>query len=360
MKHLLLTAVLLTSPALALAQGILQNIQTAATIDMVLPFDLEHSGENRLGIRSAELIFYGPLDPTFDATLNLTAHNDHGEFTTELHEGFISSSKLIPQSRLKAGLFLLGVGRLNQKHSHDWIFVSAPEVHHQFFGDEGIADTGVEFSTLLPTESFWELTLGITNGYQLGQHYHDDGAAHSHDPVEAPHVPTHYAKLSNFLEFENGSGLQWGMSYLGNTDAHATETQLVGMDFVYKISESKYPKFLVESEIWYRKLNGEEVPTTEDFGLYIYPQFALTERVFLGTRFDLFSQPKHYDDLGDYERFTQYAAVPTLTYKHSEFTLFRLAYTYASNEFSQSGTEIDQKIELQLISILGAHPAHIF
>lgn len=360
MKRLLIATTLITLPTFSFAQGILQNIQTAAAIDMVLPFDLEHSGENRLGIRSAELLFYGPLDPTFDATLNLTAHNDHGEFTTELHEGFISSSKLIPQTRLKAGLFLLGIGRLNQKHSHDWLFISAPEVHHQFFGDDNISDTGLELSTLLPTENFWELTLGIANGYQLGQHHDEDEHGSSHDPAEAPHVPTHYAKLSNFLEFENGSGLQWGLSYLGNTDSRTTQTQMVGMDFVYKLSEAKYSKFLVESEIWFRKIKGDEVPTTEDFGLYVYPQFALSEQVFLGTRLDLFSQPKHYDNQGDYEHFTQYGVAPTLTYKHSEFTLFRLAYTYVSNNFSESGTEHEQKIEMQIITILGAHPAHIF
>lgn len=89
----------------AFAQVSLQNIQTSAAIDITAPLSFDNSENNKLDIRSAELVFFGPLDPTFDAVINLAAHNEDGEYHAELHEAYVGSSKLIPSSRFRAGKF---------------------------------------------------------------------------------------------------------------------------------------------------------------------------------------------------------------------------------------------------------------
>lgn len=349
MKLLILTAALLLSVQ-SQAQ-ILQNLQTAAAIDIVGPFNFEDSAENKLDIRSAEMTLFGPLDPTFDATLTFAAHNEHGEFTPEVHEAFLSSSKLIPSSRIKAGKFFLGVGRLNQFHTHDWAFVSAPRVQHEFFGDEGVTDTGVEYSVLLPTDSYWDITLGVTNGYSFG---------HSHDPEEKPHVPTHYIHPVNFVDFGDKGALQWGMNYLGRTDAAGINTQMYGLDFVFKKTTAKTLDFLFQSEIWYRNQNSDETARTEDVGAYLFPQTSLSERLYAGVRVDLYTELARNDENGEAQDNFNYALVPTLTYKNSEFTTFRLAYTYDVQTYQGQSDQVNQMIEVQLIAILGAHPAHAF
>ncbi|MEK2646785.1 hypothetical protein [Bdellovibrio sp. BCCA] len=349
----LVSLLILAGAYQAHAQNILQNIQTSAAIDITAPFDFEHSEENKLDIRSAELLFFGPLDPTFDATLNFAAHNEDGEFKAEVHEAYLSSSKLIPSSRFKIGKFFLGVGRLNQFHQHDWAFISAPRVQAEFLGDEGVADSGAEFSTLLPMDSYWDITVGVTNGYSFGEH--------SETPAEKPRVPTHYIHPVNFIDFGDSGALQWGANYLGRTDAHGVQTQLYGLDFVFKKMEGKILNFLLQSEIWYRNQSASGLATSEDLGAYVYPQFSLTEQLFAGLRIDLFTELARKSEAdGSKQDNFNYGLVPTLTYKHSEFTLFRVAYGYDVQTYQGESDTVHQKIELQLVSILGAHPAHSF
>jgi hypothetical protein len=348
-KSVILSLVLLLSVQ-SQAQ-ILQNVQTAAAIDIVGPFNFEDSSENKFDIRSGEFTLFGPLDPTFDATLTFAAHNEDGEFKAEVHEAFISSSKLIPSSRIKAGKFFLGVGRLNQFHQHDWPFVSAPRVQSEFFADEGITDSGLEYSVLLPTDSYWDITFGVTNGYSWGE---------SEVPPEKPDIPTHYIHPVNFVDFGETGALQWGMNYLGRTDAAGIKTQLYGLDFVFKKMTAKTLDFLFQSEIWYRNMNSDETARLEDVGAYFFPQMSLSERLFAGLRLDLFTELARNDVNGDHQDNFNYVFVPTLTFKNSEFTLFRLAYSYGVQTYQGQSDEVNQMIEVQLVAFLGAHPAHSF
>jgi hypothetical protein len=350
-RFTLISVALLAMATTAQAQVSLQNIQTSAALDVTAPMDFEHSEDNKLDIRSAELLFFGPLDPTFDATINLAAHNEDGEYKAELHEAYLASSKLIPSSRFRVGKFFLGVGRLNQFHQHDWPFISAPKVQSQFFADEGVADSGGEFSTLLPLDSYWDITVGVTNGYTWGE---------SEDPARKPQVPTHYIHPVNFIDFGDSGALQWGMNYLGRTDADGIQTQLYGLDFTFKKTEGKTLDRLFQSEIWMRVQNGPEMERTEEVGAYFYPQYALSERTFAGVRFDVFSELSRKFEDGEKQDNLEYAIVPTLTFKNSEFALFRAAYTYGMQTAKDQPDTVDQKIELQFVAILGAHPAHSF
>ncbi|MBO9668062.1 MAG: hypothetical protein J7501_14775, partial [Bdellovibrio sp.] len=212
MKRILLPALLcFTTQAFAQQSPLVQNLNFSAAIDATGPINLDDSSENKFGIRSAEFMMYAAVDPTFDAMINFAAHNEDGEYKAELHEGYISSSKLIPDLRFKLGTFFLGVGRLNQFHQHDWPFISAPKVQSTFFADEGVHDTGLEFTYLLPTDSYWDITLGVTNGYQFGED----------DPQEKPDAPTHYIRPSTFIDFGDNGALAIGFNYLSRTDYQA-------------------------------------------------------------------------------------------------------------------------------------------
>lgn len=352
MNKWVLLAMALVMGGTVQAQVTLQNIQTSAAIDFTAPFHFENSEESKLDIRSAELVFFGPLDPTFDAVVNVAFHNEDGELHTEIHEGYLSSSKLIPSSRFRVGKFFLGVGRLNQFHQHDWPFITAPKVQTQFFAEEGIADSGAEFSTLLPFDSYWDITVGVTNGYTWGE---------SEDPARKPRVPTHYIHPVNFVDFGDAGALQWGMNYLGRTDADGIQTQLYGLDFTFKKTEGKTLNKLFQSEIWIRIQNAPETERVEEIGAYFYPQMAVSERVYAGVRFDVFSElSRTFEADGTKQDNLEYAFVPTVTFKNSEFTLFRAAYTYGMQTAKDEADQLEQKIELQFVALLGAHPAHSF
>ncbi|MBV2168464.1 MAG: hypothetical protein KUL82_07135 [Bdellovibrio sp.] len=347
MRNALALATLFTALicSTAFADNVLQNIQTSAALDFVAPFHFEESEQNKLELRAAELFFFGPLDSTFDGTLNVAAHNENGEFILEAQEGYISSHKLIPSSHFKIGKFFLGVGLLNQFHQHDWSFISGPRVQTEFFDKEAVVDSGGEFTTAVPLSSHWEITGGVTNGYTYG---------HAHDAGEKPRVPTHYLHSVSKVDFGETGNLQWGANYLGRTDAYGVQTQLYGFDFLFKKTEAQTPSVLLQSEIWYRNLSAPGTSAREDVGAYFFPQVSLSEHLSAGMRIDLFWElSRTFENSGDRQDNLNYALVPTLTYKHSEFTLFRAAYTYDMQTYKGEADRLNQSIELQIVALLG-------
>lgn len=359
---LILSAITLSSAAQA--QNFVQNMQVTAALDALAPLNFEHSQDNKAQLRSAELMLYGPLDPTFDMLLNFAAHSEEGELNPEVHEAYLSSSKLIPSSRFKLGKFFLGVGRLNQFHTHDWPFISAPRVQAEFLDKEAVIDTGGEFSFLLPLESYWDVTVGVTNGYTFGSHAHehdDEEPAHEHEESHRPHVPTHYLRVVNFQDFGDSRGLQWGLNYLGRTSGLAEQTQLYGLDVVYKRTSGKTVDFLLQSELWYRQLSVPTEDLKQEAGAYAYAQWALSEQLYAGIRLDLFkSFSLNFEGTTERQDNLNYAFVPTLTYKNSEFTYFRAAYILDTQTMQRQSDQVEQTLQLQFVALLGAHPVHSF
>lgn len=359
----LLTATLTTT---ASAQSLVQNMQVTAALDALAPLDFDHSQDNKAHLRGAELMLYGPLDPTFDMLLNFAAHSEDGKMNPEVHEAYLSSSKLIPSSRFKLGKFFLGVGRLNQFHTHDWPFISAPRVQAEFLAEEAVIDTGGEFSFLLPLESYWDVTVGVTNGYTFGSHLHEheeEETEHEHENEEErrPHVPTHYLRIVNFQDLGGSRGFQWGLNYLGRTSGLAEQTQLYGLDLVYKRTSGKTVDFLFQSELWYRHLSAPAEDLSEEAGAYAFAQWALSERLFAGIRLDLFkSFSLNFEGTTERQDNLNYAVVPTVTFKNSEFTYFRAAYILDTQKFQRQSDQVEQTLQLQFVALLGAHPAHSF
>jgi hypothetical protein len=278
------------------------------------------------------------------------AHNEEGEYKAEIHEGYIGSSKLIPNSRFKMGKFFLGVGRLNQFHQHDWPFTSTPLVHQKFFGDEGVADTGLEYSYLLPTDSYWDITMGVTSNYSWGE-----------GPQAKPRTPTYYIHPVNYVDFGETGGLQWGGTYLGRTDSVGLHTQLGGLDFVFKKQEGKLLDFLFQSEFWFQNQDGPNVLRDNSLGAYFYGQKAINENWYAGLRLDIFSDlDKYATDTGEKQKNLEYDFVPNITYKSSEFALVRFEYILDTQTNQGDSNKVNQTISIQLVGILGAHPAHAF
>jgi hypothetical protein len=259
---------------------------------------------------------------------------------------------LIPNSSFRIGTFFLGIGRLNQFHQHDWPFISAPIVQSKFFGDEGVNDTGVEYTYILPTSSYWDITMGVTDGYKWG----DQG-------VESkPQTPIYYIHPTTFLDVSDTQGLLLGATYLSRTDGLHVQTQLLGLDGTLKQKEGKLLKWLLQSEVWYQiQNNNEDSFHSEAIGAYVYPQYGFDDNWSLGVRFDAYSNLlQTFDSTDDRQKNIEYDVIPTVTYKTSEFATFRLAYTHQVAYAQNQPDEINRILELQFIAILGAHPAHAF
>jgi hypothetical protein len=335
------------------AQADSGGLQTSVSVDIVGSAFAREKGSpaSKLGVREAEVFFYAPIDPLFDGVLGLAAHQEGGAALFEIHEATLGSSKLIPWSRFRVGQFFLGVGKLNSVHRHDWPFTSAPRVHKEFFGEEGADDTGLEYSVLPPLPVYFDLTVGITNGWKYG---------HVHNSGKEPKTPTHYVRLANFVGLPSDGGLQSGLNYLGRTDSEGTNTTLMGLDLTAKWREGKQVPFFLQGEVWHRKMKPKDAPPVASLGFYVFPRLNLIPGLDLGMRCDGYTVLTLEDATGKKIKNYDQSYVPALTWKPSEFSTFRVSYQW---DFERSGSESKLKnsfLEMQTTFILGAHPAHDF
>ena len=355
---------ILSRPALALlaALGCIEaaladpqpgtGLQTSAAVDIVgQSGNAPESKSDRLDIREAELSLFAPIDHLFDGTLTAAAHNDEGKSFFEIHEAFVGSTKLVPRSRFRLGQFLLGVGRLNQTHRHDWPFVSAPRIHRELFGSETAIDSGLEVGSLLPASFYLDLSAGVTSGWKFG-HAHSEGAR--------PLVPTHYLRAATYLELPRSGGMQAGLNYLSRTDSSGAKRSYFGLDATAKWRQARILRTLLQTEIWYRTLAPAAGETENTLGAYLYPQYGFDNNVSFGLRFDYYSVLTLKDATGNKVDNGSVAVVPTLTYKSSEFMTLRLAYTRDWTNNPGQATQETGLVEVQATFILGAHPAHDF
>ena len=354
MRTLILLCLVVVSQA-ASGQGDGSGLQISAGVDVVgeAGFRRNSGATDKITAREVEITLYAPADHLLDGMLSFAAHGDEGPAipNVELHEAWLGSTKLIPRSRFRLGLFFLGVGRLNQYHRHDWPFISAPRVHREFFGAEAALDTGAEYSILLPTPFFLELTAGMTNGFVFG---------HDHSAGSRPLMPTNYARLVTYTSLPSDGGAQIGLNYLGRRGNEGTGRTMLGVDFTAKWRETKVTQFLLQSEVWYRSLTPRGSDLQNALGFYVYPNYYLGGDLFAGLRLDFFSTINQKDAFGASVKNFELGAVPTLTWKPSEFSTFRLAYNVKPEYERDRFVRTNHYLEAQASIILGAHPAHDF
>lgn len=328
------------------------GLEISAAADIVGEMGFQDSGvQDRFYVRSAELLLYGPTDYLFQARLSLGAHPYQGEMNFGLHEAFVSSSRLIPRTRFQLGQFFLGVGRLNTLHQHDWPFISTPIVQKNFFDGEGILDTGLQASVLMPTPFYLDLTFGITNGWRITHSHGDMGAK--------PKVPTHYLRAEFFKDWESG-GLKYALNYLGRRDAESTWLFMSGLDVVAKWRQSRILKWMIQSEVWSRTQKPKNEMASTEIGSYIFAQYALNQNYFVGLRFDAFTNLDLQNASAEKLTNWQFEASPQVLYELSEFSRFRVAYAFENRFEEGKNTEYGHRLECQIVFILGAHPAHEF
>lgn len=330
-----------------------------AAVDLVGPFSMDRDSQNRLAPRAAEFAFSGAIDPMFDGVLVFAGHTESDKFEFGLHEAWVGSTKLIPNSRFKIGKFLLGIGRLNQFHQHDWPFITAPKVHREFFNPgaglvqaENAFDSGIEYTWNLPTESAVDFTFGLTNGYCYG-HCHTEGTRPIH--------PLVYIHPTWFIENGTSGGHLLGLTALRRSNSTGVVTDLVGVDYTYKFREGRRLTWLVQSEAYFQQRRTPNADDVNQAGFYVYPQYSWDQRWSFGFRVDAFSELSlKFASNRERRADLDYALVPTLTYRSSEFLVFRMAYAHEVDTTQGSADVRDRQFMIQAVYILGAHPAHDF
>lgn len=348
--------------------------QVAPQIDFSLSADMlynqglneQSEADENLSMRSVEFGASAPIDHQFNGFVSFAAHEYEGETVLEVHEAYVENATLMPRTQFKVGQYFLGVGRLNRFHRHDWSFTRAPKSHRDFFDEEAVFDTGLETRTLLSSEHFVELTLGVTSGYKFGHseshEHHEEEEEEEHEHAgEKPHAPTHYLRLSQFIEDDDSasSGMEWGVSYLGRTDAEGEKLHLAGLDFVKKKREGRRLTWLFQSELWFKSLKHSDGDKEEKLGGYLMLEKGHSAQWSTGLRLDALTDLSHGHE-AEHEDSTYYGATLQQTYRSSEFLLTRLSAAHEFQKIEAGTRNQDTRIMAQIVFIMGAHPTHDF
>lgn len=302
------------------------------------PFD----PRDTLQFDEAELAFEAFVDPYAKAKFFLGA-TEHG---LDVEEGYAQFVALPKDFSAKVGKMKAQFGKANTWHTHVRPWVDQPLVIHNFFGDEGLADSGISVSKIIPVPSlFVEATGEIFRGKV-------------EDVFDAPSSNDLFynAHLKFFKDISENSNVEVGTSYASGTAAASellpggARSRFLGADFTYRwkpLIRATRQSFIGRAEL----IQNHRSDIADDaFGFYASGDYQLGQRWFTGLRLDAADHP---DDPSARDR----GLAATLTFWPSEFSQLRGEFRrvrYGNEDFTAN------ELLLQLQFAIGAHGAHTF
>lgn len=276
-----------------------------------------------LALEEAEISFQAFVDPYARAKFFVAV----GPEGAEVEEGFAEFLTLPLGLTAKAGKMKASFGKANTWHAHVRPWVDQPLVIKQFFGEEGLADSGVSASKIIPNRFVYaEATGEVFNGF--GE---DDLFYNGH--------------LKLFKDLSESTNLEVGTSYAGGNN----HSRLAGLDVTYRwkpLQTANLKGLVARLELMRNKSAG--VPDSA-FGFYTSLDYQFARRWLAGVRLDQADRPL---DPANTDRALSLA----LTFRPSEFSQLRAQVRRTRYAQELTATEV----LLQLQFAIGPHGAHTF
>src|SRR5262245_34041885 len=323
--------------------------------------------------REVELAFYGAVDPYARAYVIVEAGEEFdttartSTFNLELAEAAVTLTALPWGFQDKLGLMRVRYGLLNEYHDHDLPQPDRPAVLVNFFGQEGLRESGNELSWVPNLPFYLEGIFGIFNG--------DNDVAFGSASFRNPLFT---GRLRTFFAVGDWGALQVGSSVAAGTTSQGLSDTILGFDAKYKFTPEgwRHPLLTVAGEAlqawrfnqvtstFIDPITGDEFTTTSKkkttpFGFYVYTEVQPFLRWLGGVRYDN----------SEYLAFSgrQWAVEPYIAFAPSHFLRFRLAYKRthfdalaSANLGGPPGNQNMNEVLFQATFLLGAHPAHPF
>jgi len=323
--------------------------------------------ENLFFPREVEVSFFGQIDPYARAEVRVETGQDSrsGDMTVNLAEGNLTLMALPYATQLKMGKMRNRFGYLNEIHSHDWPFTYNPNVLQQFFGKEGLVESGFEATWVPPLPFYVQLLGGVFNG--------QNDVAFGRNQISNPLAT---GRVRTFIDLDEWGAIQLGASIAAGQTPQQKSSTIFGWDAKYKYTPPgwQHAAFSLIGE-YLMSLRDVVVTDANGFdgtrqrnsqGFYVYGglqpfNHGELSKWLLGFRYDRTQYPAASG--------TEWAWQPFLAYNPSEFLRFRLGYKQTSRsqccsylDFQDNGGSAKQVSEyfLQATFIMGAHPAHPF
>jgi hypothetical protein len=209
-------------------------------------------------------------------------------------------------------------------------------------GEEGLADSGVSLSKLIPNPWFFlEATGEVYQG--------SSGVFTSHDRGDLSYAGRlrGYQDLTEAANVDVGTSFAWGRNDLGPDFA----TRIVGIDATFRyrpLERAMYRRFIGRTELFWSRRQQPEGDASA-FGLYASGEYQLSRRWFAGLRYD-------WSERADDPSLVDKGPSLLLTFWPSEFSQIR--GQYRRTRFAEGVTS--NEVLVQLLFSIGAHGAHAF
>ena len=295
--------------------------------------------EDGIKLQETELQFSSDIDTYFTAKALFAVASENGTYGIEPEEAYVETIAL-PYVTLKIGKSKMPMGKHNQLHAHAFPFINAPLMNEVILGEEGLNETGIGASSLVPFPWFSELTLDYTQGENtdLFNSIKKDNKAV-------------IGRFKNLWDLTDSTTLEIGISSAKGKNTNGSDTSLYGADLTLKwrpVKGGKYKSFEWASEFLEKDKKG--VADGKLSGIVSHLKYQIAERWFVQYRYDYLGLNSSKSINASKRHTALLAFVP------SEFSGVRLQY-----ENTNDGQAKDEKrLSLQFNISIGAHPAHAY
>ncbi|MEO5897387.1 MAG: TonB-dependent receptor [Vicinamibacterales bacterium] len=292
-----------------------------------------------LEMNEAEGTFQAVMDPYARADF-FFSFSPEG---VEIEEGFVTFTSLPGGLLAKVGKMKQPLGKSNTQHAHQLPWIDRPLANKNLLGgDEGLADSGISLSKLIPNPAlFLEATGEVYRG--------SSGVFES----QARSDISWLARLRGYRDITESTNLDIGASYARGTNDIGNErtTGIFAVDASIRyrpLQRAIYRRFLGRTELFWSRREQED-GTIPAFGMYVSGDYQFARRWFAGARYD-WSERANDASLKDK------GSSLLLTFWPSEFSQIRGQYRHVTYGEGVKGNEL----LFQFLFSIGAHGAHVF
>jgi hypothetical protein len=330
-------------------------------------------GGERFAVREVEVAAQAAVDPYFRADVFLGISDAEG---IAIEQAYLTTTSLPHGIEARIGRFLMPFGKQNTTHRHDLHTTEYPWVIQTFFGAEGLKGTGLYASRVFAPFGFYqELQATVVDG--LGEPVEGLTTA---EPINRRLDGLGVsARLRNYVDLSQAANLELSFSALTGklaravdlpddaaVNALATRQTTLAADLTYRwrpLQQGLYRSVMLQAEVMHQ-INDDPgatvtLPdgTTAGFlgprrsftGGYAFGRYQVSQRTFLGVRYDWVQDPA-----GDGDALT--AGSGYLEFFPSEFSKLSAAF----ERLMPAEGDAVNRILLQATFAIGPHKPHPF
>lgn len=265
----------------------------------------------RFGVREVEIAVQSAVDPYFRGDIFLGISALEG---ISIEQAFLTATSLPWGLQAQLGRFLMPVSKQNTTHRHDLHTVEYPYVIQRYLSDDGLKGTGVAVSKIFSPFGFYqELIVGAVD--RFGER---DATLTAVQPANRRLDGMGFsARFRNYVDLSQSANVELSASAMtgmreqlmsgtgpGGENAVNARQSVYGVDFTYRwrpLQQGLYSSFILQAEA-IRQVNGAPDAASvtagpytgpgRDFaGGYVFARWQLSQRLYLGGRFDSLEDP---------------------------------------------------------------------